>query len=87
MFDAKVKGKRGKKRPEYLFTALFYRLDFARERVYNIVRDRLRFPACPKENFMKKRFEKIAVAIASVALCAFIMIGCGGYDVTLPIGD
>ena len=37
LFDAKVKGKRGKKRPEYLFTALFYRLDFARERVYNIV--------------------------------------------------
>ena len=87
LFDAKVKRKRGQKRPEYLFTALFYRLDFARERVYNIVRDRRRFPACPKENFMKKRFEKVAVAIASVALCAFIMIGCGGYDVTLPIGD
>ena len=36
---------------------------------------------------MKKIFAKIAVAVVSVAICAFALVGCGGYDVILPIGD
>ena len=36
---------------------------------------------------MKKSFARIAATALVVALCAFMLIGCGGYDVKLPIGD
>lgn len=36
---------------------------------------------------MKKFFARIAVTALTVALCAVALVGCGGYDVELPIGD
>ena len=36
---------------------------------------------------MKKLLLRIATTALTVALCAAMLTGCGGYDVELPIGD
>lgn len=36
---------------------------------------------------MKKFFARVAVTAFTVVLCAVALVGCGGYDVELPIGD
>ena len=36
---------------------------------------------------MKKLLLRIAATALTVALCAAVLVGCGGYDVELPIGD